>query len=540
MDLSQGRWLIAALAATLTASVPRVSVAAEARMIIASVSFARAPQGSYRGVVEDQINVFRGIAYADPPVGDWRWRPPRERSTSQDVQDATKFGAICPQGISEGYRGFLSGRKQSEDCLTLNVWSSARSAGERRPVMVFLHPGSFLSGSGSFDAFDGRSLARGGVVLVTLNYRLGVFGFFAHPALTREATPEEPLASFALMDQIAALRWVQRNIAAFGGDPANVTIFGMSAGGQSVNYLMATPAARGLFHRAISESSAVFMFKPYRLQEPSGTKSSYEAIGSQLAGSFKIGDAADTPRRLRSLSTQDLLAYQAKHMVGAVYAFEPVIDGRLLRRGLGETFARGEEAPVPYVAGATDWEGSLVSGRNIANAEPMLQVLSMSRSEAHRLHGDIADPMLVERLQTDSFLGSQRWLVRRHAQNGHAAWLYFFSYVLEAHRKEFPGAPHGAEARYVFGTLDGLARVQDRPMGTRISPADRAMAATVAGYWIGVARRGDPNGEGRPAWPTYLPAQDVTLELGAEIQARPDLLGERMRFMEARFDAGDL
>jgi para-nitrobenzyl esterase len=232
--------------------------------------------------------------------------------------------------------------------------------------------------------------------------------------------------------------------------------------------------------------------------------------------------------------------------------FEPVIDGRLLRESVGETFRAGREAPVPYIAGAADWEGSLSAAFGSKDATRRLAMLGMSRDDVRRLHGDIDDATLLQRLDTDAFLGSQRWLVRQHARHGHPAWLYYFTYKLAAHRDEFPGAPHGAEVRYVFGTLDGLARVQDRPMGSIVSPADRDMAATVSGYWVSMATRGDPNGaadaaangatsgKARPQWPACTVDDDVALELGVEVRARRDVLVERMRFMEARLDAGDI
>jgi para-nitrobenzyl esterase len=311
----------------------------------------------------------------------------------------------------------------------------------------------------------------------------------------------------------------------------------MSAGAQSVNYLMATPAARGLFHRAVSESSAIHMFRPYRLREASGGKPASEEMGRQLAAARGIDDGPDAAARLRQVPVEWLLDYQARHLGGM---YEPVIDGRLLRESVGEAFRAGREAPVPYLAGATNWEGSLSASFGSKDATRRLESLNMSRDDARRLHGDLDDETLQQRLDTDAFLGSQRWLVRRHAANGYPSWLYYFTYTLQAHRGEFPGAPHGGEVRYVFGTLDGLARIQDRPMGSIVSPADRDMAATVSGYWVSMATSGDPNGGGRPVWPACTPADDASLELGVEVRARRDMLGERMRFIEARLDAGDI
>lgn len=506
----------------------------------------RAPAGDYRGVAEESLRIFRGIPYAAPPVGPLRWRPPQALPRANGLQDATRFGAICHQARKEG--GFLTGREQSEDCLTLNIWTNAAPKA-LLPVMVYIPGGGFINGSGSFDSFDGTSLARQGTVIVTINYRLGVLGFFAHPALTREAAPDEPLASFGLMDQIAALRWVKQNIAAFGGDPNRVTIFGMSAGGQSVNYLMATPSARGLFHRAISESSALNMFQAYRLSEPSGGypsagrpqggKPPYEEYGLRLARASSIEDGPDAARKLREIPVDWLMEYMRKNSAIGSFIYEPIVDGRLLKESVGVAFREGHEAPVPYIAGATDWEGSLAAPFGGKYIEQRLGTLGMSRADAKRLHGEVDDATLSQRLETDSFLGSQRWLVSRHARNGHPAWLYYFTYQLEAHRGEYPGAPHGAEMRYVFGTLDGLARVQDRPMGKIISPVDRVMAATVSAYWVAMARDGNPNGQTRPEWPVYSPKEDLALELGMEIRAK-QVIAERMRFMEAQIEGGGI
>ncbi|WP_298196944.1 carboxylesterase family protein [Novosphingobium sp.] len=505
----------------------------------------KASAGDYRGVRQGAVDVFRGIPFAAPPVGALRWRPPQAAPRVTGIQDATRFGPICPQPVRKSYIGFLKGLEQNEDCLTLNIWKEAAPAAPR-PVMVYIHGGGSTSGSGSFDLVDGTHLAQQGVVVVTFNYRLGVLGYFAHPALTRAASAEEPLASFGMMDQIAVLRWVKDNIAAFGGDPTRVTIFGMSAGGQSVNYLMAVPAARGLFHSAISESSALNMFQPYYLDRrgegfpslgsPEGGKASYEELGVRLAKFFGIDDGPEAAERLRNIPAASLMQYQEKGFGGL---FEPVIDGRLFKQSVGVTFREGREAPVPYIAGATDWEGSLAApfgGKFIATR---MSSLGMTREDAVRLHGKIDDATLAQRLETDSFLGSQRWLVKRHARNGFPAWLYYFTYKLEAHRGEFPGAPHGAEVRFVFGTLEGLARVQDRPMGTKISPSDLQMAKTVRGYWVGLAKTGNPNGGSRPKWPAYTVAADRALELGTKVEAKT-VIPARVRFVEKQIDGGGI
>ncbi len=525
--------------------VPLLGSAQAVASLPAIPAIVKSASGEYLGTQEGDIRVFRGIRYAAAPVGALRWKPPQPTPHTTGPQDAQRFGSICPQPVRKSYVGFLRGLEQSEDCLTLNIWTDSTKK-PARPVMVYIHSGGFTSGAGSFESVHGDRLAREGVVVVTLNYRIGVLGFFAHPALTRAAAKDEPLANFGLMDQIAALRWVRDNISSFGGDPGNVTIFGMSAGGQSVNYLMALPAARGLFHRAISESSALNMFQPYYLDRagegrpslstPQGGKPAYEELGVRLAKAHGVSDGPDAAAQLQSIPVAALMKYQERGF-GAL--LEPVIDGRMFKSSVGQTFLEGREAPVPYIAGATDWEGSLAAAFGGKHVGMRLATLGMSREDAARLHGDVDDATLAQRLETDVFLGSQRWLVKRHAVNGFPAWLYYFTYKLEAHRDEFPGAPHGAEVRFVFGTLDGLARIQDRPMGTKVSPEDLKMADIVRGYWVSMARSGNPNGGDRPKWAAYTAAEDLALELGVEPRST-QVIKDRVRFIERQIDAGNL
>ena len=206
---------------------------------------------------------------------------------------------------------------------------------------------------------------------------------------------------------------------------------------------------------------------------------------------------------------------------------------------MGVAFREGREAPVPYIAGATDWEGSLSAPFGGKFIGTLLSSLGMTREDAVRLHGHTDDATLTQRLGTDSFMGSQRWLVKRHALNGFPAWLYYFTYKLEAHRDQFPGAPHGAEVRFVFGTLEGLAKVQDRPMGTKISASDLKMADIVRGYWVSMARSGNPNDGSRPRWPAYSAADDLALELGPEIRAH-QVIRDRVLFIEKQIDGGGI
>lgn len=541
-------------------------------------------QGALAGRDEHGLAVFRGIPFAGAPVGEWRWRPPRPAPSWRGVRDAGSFGPVCPQVLQPGYsKEALESRPMSEDCLHLSIWTPQARAGARRPVMVWILPGGFRQGDSGMAIYDGSALARRGVVVVSFNYRLGLFGEFAHPALSR-AQAGEPLANYHLMDQLAALRWVRANIEAFGGDPANVTIFGMSAGGMSVNYLMASPAAAGLFDKAISQSSALRMSYDRKLAEQSGTLPSLEDEGLRHAGKLLAGasgagvaageraaggtgtatgtvagagagagggraagadgDDAATLRALRAIPMQQLLDYQAKNPIGTSGGLNPVIDGRILTEPVGRAFERGAAARVPYMTGATSWEGSLVRG-GAAALQPVLDLLALTRAQVEPLYQEPDAEKLSWKLYSEFFLATQRHLAAAHARRGQPAWVYRFSRLLDAHVGDSFGAPHGAETRYVFETLDGLARFAGTPRaldyGWRVAPADRAYADLVARYWVNFATYGDPNGDGLPGWPARGAHSDVLLDFGQQApQVRRDFIAERQALFEAQFAAGNL
>ena len=503
-------------------------------------------QGALLGRSDEGLQVFRGIPYAGAPVGEWRWRPPRPAPDWRGTRDAGSFGPVCPQILQPGYsKEDLEGRPMSEDCLHLNVWTPQARAGARRPVMVWILPGGFRNGDSGMAVYDGRSLAKRGAVVVTFNYRLGVFGEFAHPAMSRTQA-DEPLANYHLMDQIAALRWVRANIEAFGGDPSNVTIFGMSAGGMSVNYLMASPASAGLFDKAISQSSALRMSQDRKLREDVGAMPSLESEGLRHAGKlgFTGDDDAALLRGLRALSTAQLLEYQSKNPIGSSGGLSPVIDGRILVQAVGEAFEQGRAHPVPYLSGATSWEGSLVRG-GAASLDPVLQLLAIPRDQAEALYQEADAGRLAWKAYSEFFLATQRHLATAHARHGQPAWVYRFSRVLDAHVGEYFGAAHGAETRYVFGTLDDLARLAgpERPgdVGWRVGDADRAYADLVARYWVNFATYGDPNGEGLPGWPARTAQNDLLLEFAQQAPVvRRDFAKSRQDYFDAHFAAGKL
>lgn len=501
-------------------------------------------QGSLRGALEQGLMVYRGIPFAAPPVGELRWRAPQPAPVWRGVRDATRLGPVCPQLLREGYSlETLGGRPMSEDCLHLNVWTADVSAGARRPVMVWILPGGFTVGDAGMERYDGRVLATQGVVVVTFNYRLGMFGTFAHPALSR-AQPDEPLGNYNLMDQIAALKWVRANIAAFGGDPANVTIFGMSAGGMSVNYLMTSPASAGLFDKAISESSAVRMLTERHLNREQPKLPSLETEGHTIAGRLSVdGDDPGVVQRLRALTMQQVLDYQTRHRLGVGGGLGPVIDGQILTRPVGEAFRAGAQHRVPYLTGATSWESSLVAKG--APAAPVLDAINVTREQADAIYHERDDTTLNNKIYGEFFLSTQRYLAKQHARVGSPSYVYLFSRVLDQHVGDFFGAAHGATTRYVFGTLDGAALLEgpERPgrFGYRIVDSDRRYADLVRSYWVQFARTGDPNGEGLPGWPAVSQGNDLLLEFAQHGPVlRRDYHLAPWQFFEAHFEAGRL
>lgn len=498
-------------------------------------------QGKLTGVADDGVVSFKGIPYAAPPVRDLRWRPPQSAPSWRGILKAENFGPVCPQLLTAGYSlEVLGDLPMDEDCLHLNVFRPADSPSESLPVMVWILPGGFQQGDAAMPRYEGSALARQGVVVVTFNYRLGMLGQFAHPALS-ELQSDEPLGNYHLMDQIAALEWVRDNIAAFGGNPNNVTIFGMSAGGVSVNYHMASPASRGLFHRAISQSSGIRVSNPRMLAQDLDGVPSLETEGATIAE--RLGIDAGGPElvgAMRGLSVADILEYQRNNMLGAGGSLNPVLDGKIVVEAVGAAFREGRQHPVPYITGATSWEGSLLGWAE--TADPVLQLLRLSRDEANSLYGQADDKLLNNKLYVDLFFGSQRYLAMHHSNQGHPTFVYLFSRILDAHEEDYYGAAHGAETRYVFQTLDSLKLLGGPGLfGDTIGESDYEYARMLGRYWVQFAKTGNPNGEGRPGWPRRTAADDLLLEFGqTEPRVRRDYRERRQRFWDNHFDAGKL
>jgi para-nitrobenzyl esterase len=492
-------------ASLIAASLAAMAVPAHAQ----TAPTATIDTGVVAGQLRDGVAAFKGIPYAQAPVGPLRWRAPQPAAAWRGVRPATTFGPDCAQHPFGGDAAPL-GVAPAEDCLYVNVWRPAATTNKPLPVMVWLHGGGFVNGGSSPAMYDGAGFARRGVVLVSLNYRLGRFGFFAHPALRAEAGTRDMLGNYGYMDQLAALRWVQRNVAAFGGDPKNVTLFGESAGGASVLALMTTPLSKGLFHKAIVESGggrgALLPMREMRDDKP-GLPSA-EATGRAFARSVEIdSDDSAALARLRALPADRIVAgLDMGSMFNPTYTGGPVRDGHIVLDTPDVIFRRGAQLKVPLMIGATsaDLGGGRARdkaalfaafGANAARAQAAYDLDGTARLDA--LAGAVgADRVMVE---------PARMVARLVSAQGLPAYAFRFSYVAEALRGATPGATHASELPYVFDTV--RARYGEKATAPDLAAADTAIA-----YWVAFARQGDPNAAGLARWPQMTPAGDALLD----------------------------
>jgi para-nitrobenzyl esterase len=493
-------------------------------------------QGAFFGDAPDDV-VFKGIPYAAPPVGDLRWRPPAPITPRDGVQPALEYGPACVQtdgnivfarDIAEIFGtdpGLVPELWQtSEDCLYLNLWTSNWRGDERRPVLVWIYGGNNMTGTAAEVPYDGVNLARRGVVVVTFNYRVNVFGFLAHPALTAESGHASS-GNYALLDQIAALEWVQRNIAAFGGDPDRVTIFGESAGATDVAYLMATPLATGLFHRAIVQSGGYAVSDDRTLADG-------EAVGEGLAQALGVAGADDELAAMRAVSAEDVHR-TALETVPLGINF-PVVDGWVLPETPARIFDAGEQNDVPLMIGVNAHEWT-----TLRRYYPNVTVQSL-RAGIRVDYGGLADRALdlypastdeeaaaaTDDWQTDAwFVCPSKFIASRMERVTSDAYFYLFSRVLPAPGGEELGAYHAAEMAYVF---DNLALETWVPR----EAYDQTLAETMADYWVQFATTGDTNGGDLPVWPTYSGGSEEYLELGDEVGARAGIRREYCELYE--------
>ena len=489
----------------------RSSILAGVFLLVASSAFGVPVQldsGAVEGVAveaDPAVQVFRGIPYAAPPVGELRWKAPAPVSAWEGVRSATEFSGACPQGPGLAQMMGVPLPDPSEDCLYLNVWSTAVGKDAKLPVMVWIHGGGLSLGWGHQALYDGVQFAQKDVVLVSINYRLGALGFLADSRLTEESGVS---GNYGLMDQIAALEWVQRNIAAFGGDPGNVTIFGESAGGTSVYALLATPRSKGLFHRAISQSAWVTDGNFVALSDDDGD--SAEGRGEAwLAQHFA---EADSLAELRAIEPDALVAAQDQGFNLAV-----TIDGDFMPEHPQAIFESGKQMNVPLVAGSNTDEGTMfvgalpfetvdaykaaITGMFPAHAETILELYPAAN--------DAALFQVKNQIIADTwFAQATRNMLAAWSQVPSPAFQYHFSRRSTA--MPMMGAAHAAEIKYAFSNLTPPESGQE---------ADQALADAMIRYWVQFATSGNPNAEGLPEWPAYEAETDLHLELGDEVKA---------------------
>ena len=495
--------------------------------------------GNLKGIRDGQVASYKGIPFAMPPVGELRWRPPQPVTPWHGVRKATAMQHDCMQmpAPSEAAPGGTT--TPSEDCLYLNVWTPAGNHRTHLPVMVWLYGGGFLNGGASPALYDGTEFAKRGVVIVTFNYRLGRFGFFAHPALTSEQN-SGPLGNYGYMDQIAALKWVRRNIAAFGGNPERITIFGESAGGSSVLTLMTSPMARGLFEQAIVESGGGRdgRFPRYvrELDSHPGSPPSGETVGLAFARSKDInGTDAASLKALRALPAEsvvddlNIITRRTTHSTASTYP-GPMIDGQLVVEPAQAAFEASRQAKIPLIIGANDSDLAYPQGNTVAE---LLSVFGTQSGRAKQLYdpnnqGGVHD--IGIRIASDrSEVEPARHVARVLTRQGQPVYLYRFSYVAKSMRDQWPGATHASEVPYVFNTVKAR-------YGTALTAADEAMASTIIDRWAAFARTGKPDVASEPAWKPFDPQHELIYNFTAKgLLAEPDLLQQRLDLTEGTY-----
>ena len=489
--------------AVLTALASWATAAALAAPLVETAS------GSVAGTQNQEIAVFSGLPYAAPPVGALRWRAPQPAAPWQGTRDASKVGNACPQKRGLSLEGGGDPGTLDEDCLHLNVFTPRAEPGARLPVMVWLHGGALIFGAGGLPLYDGVALARQGVVVVTVNYRLGPLGFFVHPAIERE-TPNGAV-NFGLLDQIAALQWVKRNIANFGGDPGNVTLFGQSAGAQSVLALMSSPLSRELMQRAIVQSA-------YGL--PARPRAKARETGVRVASAVGLPGADASAEQLRVVPAERLAALEGNDLSLApgFIVGDPVVPVTPF-----EAFRAGTQAKIPLLIGSNSDETSVALAFGIQPAQ-LIKKLGVGGVLVRPLYRGVKDDAELGRqvVRDAVFTAFARRMTVLHAAKA-PVWRYYFSRVPDGLRGKQPGVSHGGEVPPVFGTADLCACTGATP-----TDGDRAAAQAVAARWVAFARDGRPDVPGLPAWPADAKFKSVLLEFGDQQVVRPDFMRHRL------------
>lgn len=482
-------------------------------------------QGQLAGKQDGLVQAFLGIPFAAPPVGDLRWRAPQPAPAWTGTREASDFGASCMQGLLPEGRApwtaeYVVQNKVSEDCLSLNVWTPGKT-GVKKPVMVWIHGGGFNEGSGSVLIYNGSALAGRDMVVVTINYRLGALGFLAHPGITLEAKSNgEPPANFGLQDQIAALSWIKQNIAAFGGDPDNVTIAGQSAGAMAVHALVSSPMAKGLFVRAIAQSGL-----PTIIPIPSLAEA--EKQGAQFASEKGARDLA----QLRALPAD---AFVGSAATPGGLRFGALVDGALLPATPTEILASGRFNDVPMIVGQTANEGSAFPGYGDGGEAAYQAFLSRSfGSSASRFRKlypadtDVARAQSMRTASRDRGLAMiDIWARARAATGKTSVYTYLYSHTEPGEGADRFGAFHSSEIPYVMSTLDASPE-------RKFTLADRQLSLTISSYWVNFVHTGNPNGDGLPHWPAVTQSVVPAMNFGATTAARDILAKDKLELYRA-------
>ena len=500
--------------------------------------------GILRGVTEGDVTVFKGIPFAAPPIGQFRWRPPQPVIPWEGVRDADKFGPNCAQGGWGAAPGTIQAGS-SEDCLYLNLWVPAGVNPERKlPVMVWIHGGGFTGGSGSGAGTSGNEFAKQGVIMMTFNYRLGRLGHFAFPALSNEH-PNEPKGSYAFMDMIAALKWVKENIAAFGGDPNNVTIFGQSAGGVAVHSLMTIPNAQGLFHKAISESGGgrdgVLTGRPLNKENADSLYPiSAETIGVNFARKQGIpGTDAAALAKLRALSVEQIVdgGLENDGQDGSRIYSGPVLDGKLVVETAESAYKAGRQAKIPLLIGSCSAEigGAFVSLSN--TKEALFSQFGQLKDEAIAAYDPEGNKDFTEvmtKFNTDwVWAEPARFTARAFINNSEPVYIYQFGFVPPSMKQWMPfGAGHGSEVSFVFNTLNA------RWGNIQTTPEEEQLARIMNAYWVSFAKTGNPNSNDLPLWPAYdiNKYEILVIEPDGNCIGKPDPTKARLDVIEKAFN----
>jgi para-nitrobenzyl esterase len=467
--------------------------------------------GLVKGIINEtgSVVIFKGIPYAAPPVGDLRWKEPQPPVSWEGVRDAGKFCASCIQtraySRNPWSKEFMVQDSISEDCLFLNIWTPAKTSGDKLPVLVFLHGGGMVEGSGAIDVYNGEELAHKGIIVVTINYRLGVLGLLVHPELTAES-PYKSSGNYSYLDQVAALTWVKNNISAFGGDPVHVTIAGQSAGAGSVRMLLASPLAAGLFHGAITESGSSFAGST---GGGSNTLVEAEKRGIEFA-SYK---GTSSISELRALSAREIIAVDTSK---PPVRFGGIIDGHFLTSDIMTIYNEGKQNDVPFITGMNEGEVRYNGEKNKA-----FDALYPSKSKDEEVTA------AKEAAQEQARLNTYLWLEFRSKTSKTNGYEYYFNRAIPWPEHPEFGAFHTSEVPYVFNNLKML----DRPF----TAVDTMVADVMSSYWANFVKTGNPNGEGLPEWRAFSDKKEV-MRIGenmgmipvAASQERYDFLKEQL------------